>query len=1626
MAEEVSDYKILNALLAMYYSYKIEKENAILAEKEYWVRREVKETTTGWWIDENTEGFEQEMQNFDETVWNIPLFIDLENVLQPGESQTMPISHLIGLMEEASQIVGEDIFTVMQNVFFQNVGWFDNRTGAYAPLNISMLKAIEENYQDNSQAEILNRTITLSNESNFAIRYPRNTPKAQENRRNRRAGLRGSGLLFPEISSLISFIPHPEKFCPEEIYNWFRQQAMTDPNFPFLAPTYVEQMISAFWKTIDVITPKPIVHPEGVMNNEEYWKKYLENAVEKFGPNFIPKYSYKEKGKTQKVRVREVPPIFSSNGVYFFNNKSLPKLFSPFNVFYWNPIRKEPVNNPTNRQQLTNAKYDPYKLQFLLITFYTENDSTTQHPNQVNIIFRPFFVDEYRKWKTNLSHLAAVRFVGDKTDYESIILQMFNNKDIYHHSHIIPDEIKQVECPKMKISETMKNGKCLPHHILLPSMKRTKNGISTKWILNWIYDIETTQTRQEQEWLEKEKNEIISRTQKDLETRQKQKFRAAANKFMTNPYAIAGWEFFVKYNSERKNINHSGLTSAQAQKLWDKENYLEESIWNYQEAKKWYDEQWVPYLGDENIGSFPPSYIQEYDNFNSKFTCITHWLRKLFIQVTDRIHNVYQAHGTIVPRYVEINLIAYNGNRFDHSMVISDCFWGYNFKFLPHKNMKINGWSETKIISNWSNIKIGAYETILTINDKTKVTIAFRLFDPLLFFGIKDSLDNTAKNCGVNQKYRKKEMDHSKLNLTNVQEPLLKTSIQDYLKYDVYLLGHALLYVYDMMYSTIQNLSNDFYSPSEHVLQRKFMVRSTFKNLKRSKVLDELPRCPYWNEAYGLPSGINMMNLYMKSPMLFSTLASTAQKFLKWDKTFTPQMAITSGVREYINQAKVGGRVQAIRRSYLNKEYEKLTPYFQDILTRPMDDLDYMMFRIKLKNVTSCVKDDILYKYKERNGKVIKHNFTTESSSHCKDRHCIKCFYYNNSWKEIEPCKSFEKTSWECPENSYKYVFNLWEEKDKNITKEFTDLLPKHINFEQRTKSSHLDLFIENKHVLLFASDCPLISFDANSLYPSAFILYPINMGKLIPWHMLENSPEKVEDFGELFGIVTFEELIPPAAKNVMPMISTVIPDPMLNSLISKRPKLIEDGEEYVSAFSRLWLEMPLKNFVTDTITAEEMQKNGWTLGKIKEGIVFTEPSYAVGKTQLKLYNKRNKVKKLVKQGKAQKQEEVSIKNIMNSTYGQTIMKDHGATHYISPIKAKRGKGHRDAYVEDLEYLNIGIKSWKEVPESDMSVNTEGVAHQNGIQMLANSKKILNQMVNIVGQHRPCFYYTDTDSLYTSSYWDELFKTEYMKSYGESYEDEKEVPISGSVYPGQMKNDYGTSKMIYNFQTLGPKMKVMEIIGNNGELEIEITFKGAPYKTAEERILSEHYWNGDSYYDMENKLFLKYGIPKNTNGPINISKMSDKKYKSIKNIEKKSLIFNHSSPHATLKLRKAMLGEMEKLRNNKIASFGPKLSFTKGLGIKDIAWLDRTFTTQKVSKKHYTIWKDKEGCQWKDVLMSVEFDHVEDKYKVADFSNTWAIGNLPKICKWDDEIIEDIITDNNMECENESDSDEDL
>lgn len=357
-----------------------------------------------------------------------------------------------------------------------------------------------------------------------------------------------------------------------------------------------------------------------------------------------------------------------------------------------------------------------------------------------------------------------------------------------------------------------------------------------------------------------------------------------------------------------------------------------------------------------------------------------------------------------------------------------------------------------------------------------------------------------------------------------------------------------------------------------------------------------------------------------------------------------------------------------------------------------------------------------------------------------------------------------------------------------------------------------------------------IANMDANSLYPSALVLQGFAQG--IPKAFYKELPDR-------YDYAIFEVNI------------TEIPNKL------KFPLLSNVNKDGVRMF-----ENKTGIYTMTNIDLEELKKYQDIKYEIIKGYYWDEG-----------YN--NKICELVNilfslrqeyKSKGNKSMEQTIKLIMNSIYGKLLQKP--IDKKSKPVKSTDilkyfSKNH---YKINKYYK---LNEWQYITDENCKIDDDFNFCHLGVQVLSNSKKIMNEVMCLAEQLEIKMYYQDTDSIHMDK--KELTKliTEFAKKTGK-------VLVGKNL--GQFSSDFDKSvkDIANNFEPyaveaiyLGKKSYIEKILHSESEYDYHLRLKGIPEKAITQLIkdkfnkkpmdLFEDFYKGnDNEFDlMESCGFIK-------------------------------------------------------------------------------------------------------------------------------------------------------------------------
>lgn len=201
--------------------------------------------------------------------------------------------------------------------------------------------------------------------------------------------------------------------------------------------------------------------------------------------------------------------------------------------------------------------------------------------------------------------------------------------------------------------------------------------------------------------------------------------------------------------------------------------------------------------------------------------------------------------------------------------------------------------------------------------------------------------------------------------------------------------------------------------------------------------------------------------------------------------------------------------------------------------------------------------------------------------------------------------------------------------------------------------------------------------------------------------------------------------------------------------------------------------EPPPESIIIDIITLQDYVKFHKIEYEILDGVYWEgDFNNKMGKLVQTLFNERLKYKK------SNPALAETIKLMLNSSYGKTIMKKANTEVKIIKNQSKKGKDGNailssvDDVFQTYVYNNFRtIKSFRKVNEYNYEVERLKVDDSDnrghiGCAILSTSKRIMNEVFDIANDNGFPIYYTDTDSLHCNCADVKPLETEYKRIYG--------------------------------------------------------------------------------------------------------------------------------------------------------------------------------------------------------------------------------------------------------------------
>ncbi|HNL16780.1 MAG TPA: DNA polymerase, partial [Chitinophagales bacterium] len=193
---------------------------------------------------------------------------------------------------------------------------------------------------------------------------------------------------------------------------------------------------------------------------------------------------------------------------------------------------------------------------------------------------------------------------------------------------------------------------------------------------------------------------------------------------------------------------------------------------------------------------------------------------------------------------------------------------------------------------------------------------------------------------------------------------------------------------------------------------------------------------------------------------------------------------------------------------------------------------------------------------------------------------------------------------------------------------------------------------------------------------------------------------------------------------------------------------------------------------------------------------------------------------------------EAVIKLLLNSAYGKTIQKENETKLIVLQNKEIKHKNKRiNLYKKHIDYNYNNIKSSNKMGESDnmlienyIDINEHfGMPHI-GSEILAMSKRIMSEVMDLAECNGIKIYYQDTDSMHLKE--DDVLKLEtlFKQKYGRELIGKKMGQFHCDFTSKKIKGNLYSKKCII----LGKKSYMDILTNENGEIDYHIRMKGIP------------------------------------------------------------------------------------------------------------------------------------------------------------------------------------------------------
>ena len=356
-----------------------------------------------------------------------------------------------------------------------------------------------------------------------------------------------------------------------------------------------------------------------------------------------------------------------------------------------------------------------------------------------------------------------------------------------------------------------------------------------------------------------------------------------------------------------------------------------------------------------------------------------------------------------------------------------------------------------------------------------------------------------------------------------------------------------------------------------------------------------------------------------------------------------------------------------------------------------------------------------------------------------------------------------------------------------------------------------------NPEYRLQSIEIDIVDFDAVSLYPSSMVRLCKEYG--LPTGEIKKIPE---------GVKVLEEI---------PFNTFFCCRIMINSINKKQqiPSISIKKGLTLQYINELPDGKPFEDYV-NKITLEDYIKYHDIEYEILDGVYWddVEVNRDLGDMMVKLHEERKLHKK------TNKPLATLIKLIMNSIYGKTCQARSDKKIVYQPVK-KIEKYIKDNFglINSIETIKNDEDIWEDESKNNKikNVRVEVRDFDNswsfnyiGSMILAMSKRIMNEVFEIMNDNKMPVYYTDTDSIHMRGKDLEVLEKIYKDTYGRNLTEENEDDLN----LGQLHTDFNQDKKTENIKSIlhipvAPKLYMDLLIGEMGEklyMSTHIRIKG--------------------------------------------------------------------------------------------------------------------------------------------------------------------------------------------------------